>query len=131
MRCVVHVLRPIPLDDLVALMQRALDDSERGVGSLGLTVAPEALKQLVHAAGGDARRCLGSVERLALHFRARPLGLAPLESEELIRHCRSAGLARQKIPERLENVSVLPRNETGKVLKQELRERYSVNRAGP
>ncbi len=82
-RCAVHVLQPIPIDDLVALMQRALADIERGVGSLGLSVAPSALKQLVHAAGGDARRCLGSVERLALHFRSRPLGLPPLESEEL------------------------------------------------
>ena len=31
----------------------------------------------------------------------------------------------QKIPERLEIVDALPRNPTGKVLKQALRERYS------
>ena len=36
-------------------------------------------------------------------------------------------LMRQKIPERLEYVDALPRNPTGKVLKQDLRARF----AGP
>ena len=35
------------------------------------------------------------------------------------------GLAKQKIPEQLEIVDVLPRNPTGKVLKHELRDRFS------
>jgi len=35
------------------------------------------------------------------------------------------GLAKQKVPERLEVVDALPRNPAGKVLKHELRERYS------
>jgi len=34
-------------------------------------------------------------------------------------------LMRQKIPEQLELVRELPRNPTGKVLKQELRKRYA------
>ena len=36
------------------------------------------------------------------------------------------GLMKQKIPERLEVVDVLPRNVAGKVLKHELRARYAT-----
>lgn len=39
----------------------------------------------------------------------------------LAAHCRELGLARQKIPERLELVEALPRNTLGKVLKNVLR----------
>lgn len=39
----------------------------------------------------------------------------------ILAHLRDSGLMRQKIPERFEFFPVLPRNPTGKVLKQELR----------
>jgi cyclohexanecarboxylate-CoA ligase len=44
---------------------------------------------------------------------------------DVLAHCRAAGLANQKIPERLEVVAELPRNASAKVLKYELRERYA------
>ena len=53
-------------------------------------------------------------------------GAAPLGFEEMTRYLIDAGLMRQKIPERLEFVDALPRNPTGKVLKQALRERYTA-----
>ncbi len=82
-RCAVHVLKPIPADDLVALMRRALTDVEHGVGSLGLEITDDALQRIVLASGGDARRCLGAVERIALHFRTRPMGLDPLTADDV------------------------------------------------
>jgi non-ribosomal peptide synthetase component E (peptide arylation enzyme) len=51
-------------------------------------------------------------------------GVEGLELEELADHFREAGVMRQKTPERLEVVDRIPRNPTGKVLKQELRERF-------
>jgi non-ribosomal peptide synthetase component E (peptide arylation enzyme) len=48
----------------------------------------------------------------------------PPTLEELRDHCGALGLARQKAPERLELVDVLPRNALGKVLKNELRAQY-------
>jgi acyl-CoA synthetase (AMP-forming)/AMP-acid ligase II len=45
---------------------------------------------------------------------------------EVVEHCRSHELANQKIPERLEIIDELPRNPMGKILKQELRKRYSA-----
>lgn len=44
--------------------------------------------------------------------------------EALAEHCQRQGLSRHKSPERLELVEALPRNLTGKVLKNELRLRY-------
>ncbi|HXW33098.1 MAG TPA: AMP-binding protein [Acidimicrobiales bacterium] len=52
---------------------------------------------------------------------------APLELEEMVKYLRSAGLMPQKVPEQLEVVDALPRNETlNKVLKQKLRDQYST-----
>lgn len=42
----------------------------------------------------------------------------------LFEHCQGAGLSKHKAPERLELVDELPRNLTGKVLKNELRTRF-------
>jgi acyl-CoA synthetase (AMP-forming)/AMP-acid ligase II len=49
---------------------------------------------------------------------------APPNLQDVFDFCTQAGLMRQKIPEQLEMVDVLPRNATGKVLKHELRNRY-------
>ena len=46
-RCAVHVLKPIPEASLMQLMQRALTDPVRGVGTLGLELAEEALRRVV------------------------------------------------------------------------------------
>jgi putative ATPase len=80
-RCAVHVLKPVPVDALTQLLERALL-VEHGLGTLGLKLAPETASRLVLAAGGDARRALGALERVALHFRARPLDANPLTPEE-------------------------------------------------
>jgi acyl-CoA synthetase (AMP-forming)/AMP-acid ligase II len=51
----------------------------------------------------------------------------PLRFEEMIEYLAAQGLARQKLPERLELVGALPRNPTGKVLKHELRRRFAAS----
>jgi acyl-CoA synthetase (AMP-forming)/AMP-acid ligase II len=48
---------------------------------------------------------------------------ATITQAEISRFLISAAMARQKIPERVEVIEVLPRNTQGKVLKRELRER--------
>jgi len=80
-RCAVHVLKPVPTEALTQLLHRALKEEE-GLGTLGLTLAPATADRLVLAAGGDARRALGALERVALHFRSRALDAPPLAPEE-------------------------------------------------
>ena len=56
-------------------------------------------------------------------------GGAVLTFDEMVECCTAAGLMRQKIPERLEVVDRLPRNETlNKVLKYKLREMFGARR---
>ncbi|MFE9398510.1 class I adenylate-forming enzyme family protein [Streptomyces flavidovirens] len=56
----------------------------------------------------------------------QPRGAAPLTLEEVTSYLRAQGLSVHKLPEQLEVVDALPRNETlRKVLKYKLRERYS------
>ena len=63
-------LRPIGPEDLVGLLTRALEDSERGLGEQRLQVEPAALRAIAEGASGDARRALSTLERLTS-------GLAP------------------------------------------------------
>ncbi|MBD0707217.1 MULTISPECIES: class I adenylate-forming enzyme family protein [unclassified Streptomyces] len=59
----------------------------------------------------------------------QPPGAAPLDLPAVTAFLRAAGLAPHKLPERLEVVDALPRNETlRKVLKYRLRERFGAGR---
>ncbi|WP_233842936.1 replication-associated recombination protein A [Dyella sp. 2HG41-7] len=61
-RCRVHVLDAVSVDDIVAALQRALADAERGLGELKLEVAESALRLIAQAADGDVRRALTLLE---------------------------------------------------------------------
>jgi putative ATPase len=61
-RARVLVLEPLGPEEVRAVLHRALDDPERGLGELGLTLEPEAEELLVRITGGDARQALGALE---------------------------------------------------------------------
>jgi putative ATPase len=64
-RARVYVLKALLADDIRQLIDRALGDSEHGLGSLRLDM-PEALRDLLsRAADGDARRALNLLELAA------------------------------------------------------------------
>ena len=78
----VLVLEPLTEDEVGAVVDRALADTERGLGSARLTLAPEARAFLVAHAQGDARVALNTLElaaRLARGRRTRALDLPLLE----------------------------------------------------
>lgn len=64
-RCRVVVLDPLSPDALVRLLERALHDSERGLGASGVEAPDEALRLIAERSGGDARFALGSLELAA------------------------------------------------------------------
>ncbi len=47
---------------LVAILLRALADTQNGLGNAGVRVEPEAIEQMARASRGDARRALGLLE---------------------------------------------------------------------
>jgi putative ATPase len=54
-RCRVYILKPLSEEQIVELLQRALDDSERGLGQMKLSAAAETLQQIAAYSSGDAR----------------------------------------------------------------------------
>lgn len=63
----VFVLEPLDEDDLAGVVRRALADTERGLGEMGLTADEDAVHFLARAADGDARRALTVLEAAAEH----------------------------------------------------------------
>ncbi|PZU23076.1 replication-associated recombination protein A [uncultured Stenotrophomonas sp.] len=61
-RCRVHVLESVSPEDVVEALQRALDDTERGLGEQEITVSAESLLEIARAADGDVRRALTLLE---------------------------------------------------------------------
>jgi putative ATPase len=61
-RSKVLVLRPLEEADLRAIIDRALDDGERGLGKLALDCPPDVRGLLAREARGDARRALAALE---------------------------------------------------------------------
>jgi putative ATPase len=64
-RARVYVLKPLNVEDLSKLLDRALADEERGLGRLKLHIDAAARELLLAAADGDARRLLNLLETAA------------------------------------------------------------------
>ena len=64
-RARVYVLEPLSPDAVMALVDRALADRERGLGNLSLTVTREGRAALGEVSDGDARRALTVLEACA------------------------------------------------------------------
>jgi len=61
-RSQIFQLEPIPTSDIRNLLDRALSDPQRGLGSLNITATPEALDHLAKLSDGDARKALTALE---------------------------------------------------------------------
>ncbi len=61
-RSVMFELKPLEKADIRELIQRALSDTERGMGSYGAVMPENAADFLADIAGGDARAALNAVE---------------------------------------------------------------------
>lgn len=61
----VYVLQTLSVDELVALIDDALTDVERGLGDRGITLTVEQKQRIAHSADGDARQVLTILEVLS------------------------------------------------------------------
>ncbi|HRQ79119.1 MAG TPA: replication-associated recombination protein A [Gemmatimonadaceae bacterium] len=62
----VFVLQPLDAEALGEVVDRALTDTDRGLGARGLSISPEARTLLVTECDGDARRALTVLEACAV-----------------------------------------------------------------
>ncbi len=61
-RCRVLRLRQLEADEITTLLQKTLQDREKGLGNLQLSIDDNALQFLAEAAQGDGRKALNSLE---------------------------------------------------------------------
>lgn len=61
-RSVIFELKPLSKEAVKQLLQRAVEDSTKGLGSYHAVLSPEALEFLADAANGDARAALNALE---------------------------------------------------------------------
>ncbi len=61
-RCRVYTLQPLSEEQIVALLQRALGDKERGLGELNVEADDDALKKIAAYSSGDARSAYNALE---------------------------------------------------------------------
>ncbi|NQW05334.1 MAG: replication-associated recombination protein A [Acidobacteria bacterium] len=82
-RSKVYVLQPLALDRVVAILERALVDAERGLAALLVTAEPEALTSLARYANGDARVALNLLEQVTASLAVDQRGHRVLDAATL------------------------------------------------
>lgn len=65
-RSQVFQLEAVSLDDIISVLQRAMSDSEQGLGGKNIEATPEALRHLSEKSDGDVRKALTALELAAL-----------------------------------------------------------------
>ena len=65
-RSQVFQFEPLCKDEIAALVQRALDDQEHGLGHLDISLEPDAMSYLAETCDGDARKALSVLETAAI-----------------------------------------------------------------
>ena len=61
-RCRVYVLQPLSEERIAALLRRAIEDTERGLGATGLTADEDALQLIASYSSGDCRSAYNTLE---------------------------------------------------------------------
>ena len=65
-RSQVFQLKPLAKEELLEIMKRAIEDKERGLGTLGIVADEGALHHIAEMSDGDARKALSALEIAAL-----------------------------------------------------------------
>ncbi len=78
-RSQIFELRPLSEEELFDLLQRALQDSERGLGNMRIRAEENALKHLAKLSDGDARKALNSLEIAVLTTSPQPDGFVHID----------------------------------------------------
>ncbi len=96
-------LESLTPEEVGSLVHTALDDTDRGLGSLGLDITNEAVEELATKVGGDARQALNALEVAArmtaaagrTTIAAEDVGRGPATSAGPLRQDRGLSLRRR------------------------------------
>lgn len=79
-RCRVITLKSLDSEDIAVILEQAVKDHERGLGSKALSIDPEALGHLIRLADGDARMALNSLDIAAEMAQSGSIRLEDVEN---------------------------------------------------
>ncbi|MGM0505956.1 MAG: replication-associated recombination protein A [Bacteroidota bacterium] len=80
-RCQLFELHPLDRDDVGLMLDRAIEDEDRGLGFLPIDLDPEAKTYLARAAGGDIRNAMNALEVAALSTPRNKKGRIVIDEE--------------------------------------------------
>jgi putative ATPase len=84
-RSQIFQFKPLTIDQILALLKRALADAERGFGNRAVTIAEDALAHWAVTSDGDARRALTALEIAVASFPAdQPIQIDKRVAEDSI-----------------------------------------------
>lgn len=83
-RSQIFQFEPLSVEDIAALLRRALNDKHRGLGHQAVYMHDDALRFLAEVSDGDARRALAALEIGVLSSEERPLEFTRALAEESV-----------------------------------------------
>jgi putative ATPase len=98
-RSKVFVLRGLTADEVVAILQRALNDRERGLGAEPLAVDADALRGIAVYANGDARSALNLLDLSAAAAPAGADGIRRIDAQRVAESIQRRALLYDKAGE--------------------------------
>jgi len=105
-RCRVYVLEPLTEEQITSLLRRALEDKDRGLGTMELTADEDALQLIAGYSSGDCRNAYNTLEvaaQLALEPSAEKLksasGQANVSGHDFSRAASAVKMGRALAPE--------------------------------
>ncbi len=82
-RCKVYVLYQLTPEEIKMILQRALQDKEKGLGNLNVNIEEKALDYIAQMSNGDARIALNTLEMAALTSLAEKSGTRKVDLKQV------------------------------------------------
>jgi len=98
-RSKVFVLEPLAADHLIAILKRAIEDRERGIGDAEVEASDDMLRAIAVYASGDARVALNTLELAVAVAEPGPSGARTLTKEILTEAMQRAAIRYDKAGE--------------------------------
>lgn len=80
-RCRIFEFKPLSEADVIAALENAMTDTERGLGAQAIALEPDAKRHIARIANGDVRSALGALELAALSTPAGEDGVVHITLE--------------------------------------------------
>jgi len=106
----VFVLKSLEPNDLERIIDRALNDKEKGVGKYKKTITSDAKELLIRLSGGDARIMLNALELAVLNYKQKAIDVELIKE---VFQTKSAGLYDKKADEHYNIISAFIKSMRG------------------